>query len=338
MGPVGTFQYGYTIFVDATNGLDTNNGGITSPVKTIAKAIVLRNAISDLAEVSIFVAAGSYAETPTITKSNTFLCGFNSAGANRSSVNINGTVTVNITSVTTPPIQVAFSDFQLTGLISFTGTNLNQATQYDFENINFNSNTGSNMISILNAGSNYDATRVTNINNCTFTNTNAGSYASIYSQKTTLTITNSQFYSTITAPALKMDYASICYARFCSFINTSSNQSCYSLIQFAGSYNSPTPLYPSFENCIMRYYSSSTDVGGNKCCIQFGSNTGTYQAQIYNNTMYCEGAVNGAPQINAIQKSGTCAVTVLQYGNACGASAHHIDSSISVTDGNPLTH
>jgi hypothetical protein len=136
-----------------------------------------------------------------------------------------------------------------------------------------------------------------------------------------------------------MNYAAICYARFSSFINTSSNTGCQALIQFGGSYILTT-LFPSIENCIMRYYSSATDVGGNKCCIQFGFSGGTsaYQAQLYNNTMYCEGAITGAPLNQAVQRIATGgAVTVIQLGNSCGVTANHLAPTITKITGSTLT-
>jgi hypothetical protein len=333
-----SFVYSNTIFVDPNGSDVTGNGGISNPYQTLTKAITVRNSLPDTTEISIFVAAGTYNESPTITKSNTFLCGFNSSGANKSSVNIVGVITVNITATTAALTQVVFSDFQITGQISFPATNLNQATQYSFENIDFINAGNSPMISILNAGGFYDPLKTTAINNCVF-NSSATGAGSVVAQRTTITITNSQFINTLTAPCIQLSYAAICYARFSSFINTSSNTGCQALIQFTGTYTNTT-LFPSIENCIMRYYSSATDVGGNKCCIQFGIFGGTtvYQAQLYNNTMYCEGAVTGSPLIQAVQRIVTGgAVTVIQLGNSCGVTANNLAPTITKITGNTLT-
>jgi len=331
-GAVGpSFIYANTIFVDPSGSDTTGNGGIGNPYQTIGKAITIRNGLPDTAEISIFIASGTYGDpsgTP-ITKSNTFLCGFNSSGGNKSSVNIAGTIIVNITATTAALTQVIFSDFQITGAISMPGTNINQATQYSFENINFINSGNATMLLILNAGGNYDATKVTTINNCVFNN--SGSFSSINIQRTTLTVTNSQFINTLTGSCMVINYAAICYARFCSFINTSSNTSCQTLINFQGSYTATT-LFPSIENCIFRYLSSATDVGGNKCCVQFAGNS-LYQAQIYSNILYCEGAITGTPLFQAVQKTGTGAVSLLYYGNTCGATAYNIAPAITLSSG-----
>jgi hypothetical protein len=247
-------------------------------------------------------------------------------------VNITGVITVNI-STALAAIQVVFSDFQLIGAISIPNTNPAIVTAYSFENIVFINNGNASMLTILNAGGNYDPTKTTSINNCVFNN--SGTFASVNLQRTTLTVTNSEFYNTLTAPCMIINYAAICYARFCSFTNTSSNTATQAIINFQGSYTATT-LFPSIEQCLIRYYSSATDVGGNKCCIQFGGNS-AYQAQIYNNTLYCEGAITGSPQIQAVQKTGTGAVTVIQFGNACGANAHHIAPAITQILGSALT-
>ena len=330
--PQATFKYGDVIFVDAINGNNANNGGITSPVQTIAQGLILRNALPDTVEVSVFVAAGSYNESLTITRNNTFLCGFNSSGANKSSVNITGTITVNITSATAPT-QLVFSDFQLNGSIVFLSTNINQAMQYSFENINF-TNVGT-MININNAGGVFDATRNAFINNCVFNNTTNGSGGSITAQKIFLTITNSQFYSTNTGPALAFSNASSCVCRFSSFISNSFSPNAYPLVQFLGSYTGSS-ITPSFESCIFRYIFNTTDISGNKCCIQFGGTT-TITALIYNNILYCEGATTGGLLIQAIQKTGTGAITVQYYGNSCGPTAFNIAPTITKVIGASLT-
>jgi hypothetical protein len=330
--PQATFKYGDVIFVDSLNGNNANNGAINSPVQTIAQALILRNALLDTVEVSIFVASGSYNESLTITRNNTFLCGFNSSGANKSSVNITGTITVNITSATAPT-QLVFSDFQLNGSIVFLSTNINQAMQYSFENINF-TNVGT-MININNAGGVFDATRVATVNNCVFNNTTNGSGGSITAQKIFLTITNSQFYSTNVGPALALSNASSCACRFSSFISNSVSPNAYPLVQFLGSYTSST-ITPSFESCIFRYISNTTDISGNKCCIQFGGTT-SITALIYNNILYCEGATTGGLLIQAIQKTGTGAITTQYYGNSCGPTAFHIAPTITKVIGAPLT-
>jgi hypothetical protein len=329
-----SYTYANTIFVDPNGSDVTGNGGISNPYQTLTKAITVRNGLPDTTEISIFVAAGTYNESPTITKSNTFLCGFNSSGANKSSVNIIGTITVSITATTSGTTQVVFSDFQITGQISFPqATNVNQPTQYSFENINFINNGNNYMILLLNAGGNYDPTKVSTFNNCVFNN--SGTFACMNIQRTTATITNSQFINTLTAPCILCNFAAILYARNSSFINTSSNTSCQALINFQGSYTATT-LFPSIENCVLRYLSSAVDVGGNKCCVQFAGNS-AYESQIYNNTMYCEGATTGAPNNQAVQKTGTGLVTVKQFGNDCGLTAHHIAPAITQIVGNTLT-
>jgi hypothetical protein len=329
-----SFIYDNTIFVDPNGSDVTGNGGISNPYQTLTQAINVRNSLPDTTEISIFVASGTYNESPTITKSNTFLCGFNSSGANKNSVNIIGTITVSITATTSGTTQIVFSDFQITGQISFPqATNVNQPTQYSFENINFINNGNNYMILMLNAGGNYDPTKVSTFNNCVFNN--SGTFASLNIQRTTATITNSQFINTLTGPCIICNFAAIIYARNSSFINTSSSTNCQTLINFQGSYTTTT-LFPSIENCVLRYLSSAVDVGGNKCCVQFAGNS-AYESQIYNNTMYCEGATTGGAQPQAVQKTGTGLVTVKQFGNDCGLTAHHIAPAITQITGRTLT-
>jgi len=335
VGPTGpSFVYGDVLFVDGLNGSDTTgNGGIGNPYQTIGKAITVRNGMSDTVEVSIFVASGTYTETfPAITKSNTFLCGFNSSGANKSSVNLVGTLTVNITAITSGTIQVVFSDFQLNGLISFPATNLGTATNYSFENINFTNSSA--MININNAGGVFLDTRVATVNNCVFNNTSTGSGA-ITAQKMNLVITNTQFFMTSTGSALTLTNASSCNCRFSSFISSSGSATPAALVQFIGTYISST-IASSFETCIFRYTQATTDTGGNKCCIQYGGTGTNHSSLVYNNVLYCEGAITGGALIQAIQKTGTGTLAIAYLGNSCGPTAFHMPPTATLTVGAPL--
>ena len=78
-GPTGatgpSFLYAETFYV-ATNGSNvTGDGGIGNPYQTITAALAAAVPISDTVPVNIVISPGSYSESPTVTRNNTFLQG-----------------------------------------------------------------------------------------------------------------------------------------------------------------------------------------------------------------------------------------------------------------------
>jgi hypothetical protein len=82
--------------------------------------------------------------------------------------------------------------------------------------------------------------------------------------------------------------------------------------------------------CELRYTSSTVDVNGNKCCIQY-LNSVTNNSTVFNSLLICEGANIGSPNIQCIQDVGLGAVN-LSYGQlSAGATAHHISPNVTKT-------
>lgn len=116
---VTAFRPTYTLYV-APNGNDiTGTGAYGNPFQTIQRALTERALISDAFEVGISIAEGNYTESPTIATGRTYLYG-PSATSRQQSVNIVGTITVNIPSISTVGTEyvVGFNSLQITGNIN----------------------------------------------------------------------------------------------------------------------------------------------------------------------------------------------------------------------------
>lgn len=98
------------IFVDCTNGNDSNNGSVISPVKTITQAISIANSGT-----TIFIIPGTYNENLIINKSNLNFLAQDSPYINNLTI-INGYITFSGSSTT----NIGFKNLVING---FTGTN-----------------------------------------------------------------------------------------------------------------------------------------------------------------------------------------------------------------------
>jgi hypothetical protein len=86
----------------------------------------------------------------------------------------------------------------------------------------------------------------------------------------------------------------------------------------------------------IEYTSTTTDTGGNKCCIQFAG-AGVATAVFYQSLLLCEGAITGSGgQIQCIQDTGAGAVNLSYGGLLAGATAHNISPNVTKTAFTPV--
>ena len=119
--------------------------------------------------------------------------------------------------------------------------------------------------------------------------------------------------------------------RNCYFTSTYAGAVALPLIKFGGPSGAAVQTIEIFD-CKIIYTSSTTDTGGNKCCIQMAGISGTQNLEITGCLLVCEGAITGVgPQIQCIQKTGA-GVSNCTYGNLlAGATANHIAPTITHT-------
>ena len=318
MGPTGPTGFGSTgptgsglAFVDsfqiyvAPNGNDTTgNGSQQNPYLTIAKAITQRATLSSTIEVSIILSSGTYTGGFTLTR-NTYLLGVQT-GEVRQPCNISGTITMSDTLGGT----IGLTGLEINGAITMTGVG-----GLFFVIFGCNVSGGASTSVTVNSGALFiTESRI---------NTSGGL---CISSSTAITMRDCVLTQAGTSPCIETSAGSISIRQ--SFISsTSTSTSPSALIRFTNGGVAVSEI--GFSR--IEYTSAVTDVGGNKCCIQYAG-SGTNTSSVYNNLLLCEGAIGGAPQIECIQDTGAGAVT-LAYGNLlAGATAHHISPSVTKTE------
>lgn len=89
--PFVPHKYPNVFYIDATNGLDTNDGTFENPFKTLTKA----NSSTSGSGTLWLISPGTYSDALTINAANLDICGF---GARSGLINITGTLTFSATS------------------------------------------------------------------------------------------------------------------------------------------------------------------------------------------------------------------------------------------------
>lgn len=316
--------FSYNIYVSDGSGSDTTGTGtIGNPYKTIGKAVLVANAISEANPVTICLAAGTYTENVSITRANTFING-SSARLSTATV-IDGSLTVDMTASTVPYIIGGVSSVQI-------------------DNIIFNNSVGNTQSYLVT-----DCFLVPGfgVSAVAATDTSVGGNGDITLQSCliymsdAIAITSSNVYVAIFACEIK-NYAALIYPN--SFIQTtgtgriimlnsvltqaSTDANVAPIINLA---NTSATQFMTFSGNTIQYSSSASDAGnGNKCCIRLSNSAAISAVTVLNNTLICQGATttNGTPgQILAIQRTGAGTVTINYGQNICGPTANHLPAA-----------
>jgi hypothetical protein len=305
----------------APNGNDTTGvGSVTAPFATIGRAMTLANTIAQSAEVTIFLYSGTYTETVTITRGNTYITSY-STGSTRQSANINGTINVGIT--TTTAFTVGLAGLTITGNIIYNSDTTPDVTGvYTITDCLFNSVAGAATIDLTEGET---TTHTLIIENCRM-NTGNVSDPGIVASGGNLQILHTLIQHQGTGVAVRTDGNNAFTMRYTTVICSTSSTSPSPIIQFNN--NAASGKEINFSQ--LRYSSTAVDVGGNKCCVQF-NNSASISATFAQLYLSCVGAITGSPQIQCIQDTGAGAVN-LTYGDlqAVGA-AHHIAPTVTKT-------
>jgi hypothetical protein len=332
--PASTFTVAYQsdtparVLYIASNGNDTYaTGSFTNPFSSfdLAQTYLNTNAIPDNIPMIFVFAPGLQVSNIVVTRNNTFLTTYfpNAQGFEQTQPLVSQLITWSINPFTGGATRIAGGMFGINcnNLVFNVGVNL--PTLFDIENCALNSASGSNVFQVNNS---FNIATVINIDN-TFFSSSAGtiliSVPSNFSQ-CTLNIRNS--YGTTNGASRVITTGCNTIIRDCVFTNTSASVNNQPIIQINNINASVSFNDLGITNTTLRYTSNSTDVGGNKCCIQF-NNTADVNYQVLNCLLLCEGATttNGTPgQFLCVQKTGTAGVVTFNYANArAGATAHH---------------
>jgi hypothetical protein len=295
----GTGSVG-TIFVSTTGNDTTGNGSATSPYATIAKALTVAAAIVDSTPVAINLFAGTFTESPTITRANTYI---NGQGAVAQECYINGVVTWAVNTSTLAFILGGMSGVRMNRL-ACAGT---PVVQVDYNFINCVMTSGSGVIPF--DGSQGGAVTYNVVfDGCTFSPTDTraagviGVTCSFLRCLLSVLTQNSVIF-------VDIDGVVNIYNSQMSSSYTGTNAS--PILQIRNTAVPPASHIVSQSRLF--YTSTVTDITGSKCCIRF-INSAAVSMTVDNCFFNCVGAIAGAPLTQCIQRTGAGTVA-LSYGN-----------------------
>jgi hypothetical protein len=313
--------FSYNLYVSNVSGSDTiGTGTIVNPYKTIGKAMTIANAISDVNQVIITLATGTYTENVSMTRDNIYLIG-GSTSLSTATV-INGTITIDMTGTSQTVIIGGFSSLQITNIVYNNAMARNQSFIVKDCLIVPGAGVSGIVATDTSVGGNGDMT----IQNCMIymNDTIAVSCSNVSLNFVNTQITNNP---TVISPVSMIQTTGTGRISLfgCSVIQNSTVSTVAPLVNLA---NTATTGIITVSNSILQYTSATADTGtGAKCCIRIANSAAISSVSVYNNLLICEGArtTNGsAGQYLAIQRTGAGTIT-LNYGqNICGSTANHL--------------
>ena len=290
-----------TIFVSSQSGNDTTgNGSPTLPFLTIGKALTVAATFADSIPVAINLYAGTYTETVTVTRNNTFINGLSSIAQE---CYINGVVTYSVTTTTEAFITGGMSGVRMNSLVC-DGT---PTVQVNYNFLNCVMISPSTVVPFTaSQGGSVSYTVV--MDGCVMspTDTRAAGITSV-----------AVSFLRCLLSVLTQNSVVLVQGNGTVFIDNSELSSSYTgtnagaLLSISNTV-SPTGFHRVSQSRLF-YTSTTTDVTGTKCCIRF-LNTAAVNAVVDNCSFNCVGAITGTPLIQCIQRTASGAVNLL-YGN-----------------------
>ena len=315
-GPTGSFQSTQPAFefYVATNGSDSNSGSSLSPFATIAQALTTAAAISDSNTVVINLAPGIYTESPTVTRSNTYIVGPDTSPL----ATINGTVSFTASTSSTSTITGGINGCQLVSLVIQNSSSF--VAEYNAIAVSIFAPTGVVPLTVQETGSG-QTSLVMNGGTITTYDQVAASITSSSVDFIQTSISISGPAATYVSNMIQVLGAGKISMLGCTVINSSTSATAGAIVAFQN--NALSSQTNVFNLTTLAYSSSTVDTGTNKCCIQC-SNSASVSLQILNNTLICEGArtTNGtAGQYEVLQHPGAALIVLAYNANTCGATA-----------------
>jgi hypothetical protein len=285
--------------------------------------MAVANLISDVNQVIITLATGTYTENVSMTRDNIYLVG-GSTSLSTATV-INGTITIDMTGTSQLVVIGGLSSLQVTNIVYNNSVARNQSFVVTDCLIVPGLGVSGIVATDTSVGGNgdmtiqnsliymYDIIAVTSSNvSLNFVNTQITNNPAITSNQSLIETTGT---GRITLFG-------------CSVIQKSTVSLVQPLINLA---NTATTGIITVSNSLLQYTSNAVDTGTlAKCCIRMANSAAISSVSVYNNLLICEGArtTNGsAGQYLAIQRTGAGTVT-LNYGqNICGSTANHLPAA-----------
>jgi len=310
------------------DGVDTvipggGSGQLLNPFLTIGFALLQIAAIPDTDVVVIHLAAGRYTETVNITRNNTYIMGNQIKHDINAIIDINGTVTFDITGATTSVISggISFCNMLQYNVIQ------SQALTGTYTITSCNINPGAGPLSCITTGGIQTAVvHTSNFTQCDINQIGAAQCASI--AVGTCVFQNCDFRSSTASTMIITSGTGRLVLQYCSVQSTYSSTAFNPLISIN---NNNTVSGGQIKYCTLNYTNKSADAGLNKCCIRFNNGAAVTYQVVYC-SLLCEGArrTNGGTDYQCIQQTAG-GTTNLNYGFLQGeATAHHISNAAAM--------
>ena len=310
------------------DGVDTviagrGSGQLLNPFRSINFALLQAAAIPDTSVVVIHLAAGTYTETVLVTRNNTYIMGNQIKHDINALIDINGTVTFDITGATTGVISGGISfcnmlQYNVVQSQALTGT-------YTITSCNINPGAGP-LSCITTGGTALAVVHTSNFTQCDINQIGAAQCASI--AVGTCVFQNCDFRSSTASTMIITSGSGRLVLQYCSVSSTYSLTAFNPLISIN---NTSTVSGGQIKYCTLNYTNKSADAGLNKCCIRFNNGAAVTYQVVYC-SLLCEGArrTNGGTDYQCIQQTAG-GTTNLSYGFLQGeATAHHISNAASM--------
>jgi hypothetical protein len=317
----------YNYYVSSTSGSDiSGNGTLNNPWETINKAITVLSAIVGDIKASVNLAAGTYTETLTITKSGIALIGSSSNLPNLTV--INGSIAWNMNAGTGLYSVGGIQNCQINGFLQHSQTNA-LTNSVNVLNCLIFAQAGKGVIATVGSGGGTlgDMT----IQGCLFY---VSDVIGIAINNTAISMINTQITN---SPLLAVGSTSFISVGGAGRINlfgcslyqnsTANNVDPLVLVNNSSAVGSSSTI----NSCILVYTSSASDATfGNKCCIRFSGSANMNTYTIFGNYLRCVGATTGAPNAVCIQRTGTATLALILGGNFGVQNYHNVPASSGV--------
>jgi len=323
--PPSSSAFSYNIYVSNISGNDTTgNGTISNSYKTIAKAMLIANSISDINPVIINLACGTYTENVIMNRDNIYIVG-GSTSLSTATV-INGSITIDMTGSSQSTIVGGLSSLQISNIIYNNSQPKSQS--FILTDCLIVPVSGAGLVATdISVGGNGDMT----IQNCLFYQ---NTVSCITTSNVSLNFINTQVtvYPGLTSLASMIVTSGTGRVSLfgSSIIQTTSSVAVNPLLDITNTL-STSGLF-SLNNAILTYPNSAVNTSPNKQSIRF-SNSASVSMSLVNSQLLCEGSsvTNSGTQYVCVSKTGAGAVTLSYAQNFAGATANHYATAITKT-------
>ena len=312
-GPTGpglnfVAQYNYWVSV---NGDDVNgNGSAINPFASVSAALAATSAISDSIPVNINVAAGTYTESPTVARNNTFIIGPNGV----SDVVIIGTLSFIPSASAQPIITQGASGISVIGSVVCSETVATEVNWF-MNNVNVTSYTVPAVSCTGDVSNNCSIT----FNSCVLTqNTTASAALQLVSCRANLTLVS--VAQNTTSPAISLLSGNSSISANGATFTCAGTATASAIVNIANTISAGSTN--TFSSCSFIYTAST--VGSGKTGIAF--NNAVIANAVIN---YCIFSVGGST--NIISKTGIGTTNVTWGHNTCTSVATVPATSATLT-------